>query len=155
MIYFTCKIYIFLLFFLKLFSFFVYSAITLLKEGACIPPSDPLLKFLVESSTEEERAECANCDSVSSVLFSIEILELRRRSKIWSSFVDNVAYAEALIQDDKQCKTKKHSSAGNVCTMFYLYSNKNVGLVNVCILPFEYHMYDVIRSTKSIYYQYF
>lgn len=39
------------------------NAVTILKEGACVPPSDPLLKFLVESSTEEERAECANCDS--------------------------------------------------------------------------------------------
>ncbi|CAI9743217.1 finger 207 [Octopus vulgaris] len=39
------------------------SSTTILKEGHILPPSDVLLKFLVESSSEEERVECANCDS--------------------------------------------------------------------------------------------
>lgn len=34
---------------------------TQLKDGASLPPRDPLLKFMVESSTDE-KAPCANCD---------------------------------------------------------------------------------------------
>ncbi|XP_005094247.1 RING finger protein 207 [Aplysia californica] len=39
-----------------------------LKEGAVLPPSDLLLKFMVESTTEE-KAQCANCDSTSLQMF--------------------------------------------------------------------------------------
>ncbi|CAG5121432.1 unnamed protein product [Candidula unifasciata] len=39
-----------------------------LKDGASLPPPDLLLKFMVESTTEE-RALCANCDSTSAQMF--------------------------------------------------------------------------------------
>ncbi|KAH9523105.1 hypothetical protein Btru_065815 [Bulinus truncatus] len=39
-----------------------------LKDGALLPPSDLLLKFMVESSTEEQ-ALCANCDSATAQMF--------------------------------------------------------------------------------------
>ncbi|KAL8572618.1 hypothetical protein ACOMHN_016468 [Nucella lapillus] len=35
---------------------------THIKEGAVLPPHDPLLKFLVESATVE-KVTCANCDT--------------------------------------------------------------------------------------------
>lgn len=38
------------------------STTTHLKDGAVLPPRDLLLKFMVESSTDE-KAPCANCDS--------------------------------------------------------------------------------------------
>lgn len=41
---------------------------THLKDGATLPPVDLLLKFMVESTTEE-RAQCANCDSISIKMF--------------------------------------------------------------------------------------
>ncbi|XP_041377186.1 RING finger protein 207-like [Gigantopelta aegis] len=37
------------------------SSMTVLKEGLSLPPSDRLLKFMVESSLDE-KAQCANCD---------------------------------------------------------------------------------------------
>uniref|UniRef100_A0A2C9LLC5 RING finger protein 207 n=1 Tax=Biomphalaria glabrata TaxID=6526 RepID=A0A2C9LLC5_BIOGL len=39
-----------------------------LKDGAALPPSDLLLKFMVESSTEEQ-ALCANCDTAAVQMF--------------------------------------------------------------------------------------
>ena len=36
---------------------------------------------------------------------------------------------------------KLYSSAGNICTMFYLNSNKHVGLVNACTLFFRHPIY--------------
>ena len=35
---------------------------TNMKEGASLPPQDPLLKFMVESTTDD-KAPCANCDT--------------------------------------------------------------------------------------------
>ena len=34
------------------------------------------------------------------------------------------------------------TSAGNLCTMFYLYRNKHVALVNVCTLLFGHPSYN-------------
>ncbi|XP_059160437.1 uncharacterized protein LOC131944013 [Physella acuta] len=39
-----------------------------LRDGTSLPPSDLLLKFMIESSTEE-RAQCANCDSTAVQMF--------------------------------------------------------------------------------------
>ncbi|XP_014673160.1 PREDICTED: RING finger protein 207-like [Priapulus caudatus] len=36
---------------------------SLLTEGAVLPSSDNVMKFLVESSTNDEKAACANCDA--------------------------------------------------------------------------------------------
>lgn len=49
--------------------FFIPSYVHVLKDGASLPPLDLLLKFIIESSTEE-KALCANCDSVSIDYFS-------------------------------------------------------------------------------------
>lgn len=63
----TVKLHFILHFFIKNFYnslyFHNYRNITLIKEGNSVPPPDPILKFLVESSTGET-VTCANCDQV-------------------------------------------------------------------------------------------
>ena len=39
---------------------------------------------------------------------------------------------------DGDCIKKEHSSAGNISIMFYLYSDKHFGSVNVCALLFRH-----------------
>lgn len=40
----------------------LFRVATNMKEGASLPPQDPLLKFMVESTTDD-KAPCANCDT--------------------------------------------------------------------------------------------
>ena len=42
---------------------------------------------------------------------------------------------------------KLYSSAGNICTMFYLYNNKPVRFINACILLFGYTSKYVRKGT--------
>ena len=42
---------------------YFFSCVSTLKEGSVLPSPDPLLKFLVESSSTD-KVPCANCDKV-------------------------------------------------------------------------------------------
>lgn len=49
---------------------YIFRHVTVIKEGASLPPPDPLLKFLVESSAGDS-VQCANCDKVQGLINTV------------------------------------------------------------------------------------
>ncbi|XP_060584002.1 RING finger protein 207-like [Ruditapes philippinarum] len=85
--------------------------ITLIKEGNTVPPPDPILKFLVESSTGET-VTCANCDQTNLEMFHcktcnqplcVTCREDTHRAKMFSKH-DVVLHTKHTRDIQKDCK---------------------------------------------------
>lgn len=86
-------------------------SVTLIKEGSSLPPPDPILKFLVESSTGET-VTCANCDQTNVEMFHcktcnqplcVTCREDTHRAKMFSKH-DVVLYTKHTRDIQKDCK---------------------------------------------------
>ncbi|XP_045161431.2 RING finger protein 207-like [Mercenaria mercenaria] len=85
--------------------------VTLIKEGNSLPPPDPILKFLVESSTGET-VTCANCDQTNVEMFHcktcnqplcVTCREDTHRAKMFSKH-DVVLHTKHTRDIQKDCK---------------------------------------------------
>ncbi|CAL1531172.1 unnamed protein product [Lymnaea stagnalis] len=87
-----------------------------LKDGSSLPPPDLLLKFMIESSTEE-RAQCANCDATAVQMFfcntcmqplCTKCREETHRAKMFSSH-DMVLLTKRAREVHKKCSLYEES----------------------------------------------
>ena len=81
------------------------------------------------------------CNVVKTKLYALKIRTLRYHKVTWCSKSLMSSSKKVFMYSWNQyinLKKKLHSSTGNICTLFYLYSNKHDILVNVCTLFSEH-----------------